>query len=95
MADLLAINDAELHAIMLKDAGHHGRDADRYAFIQENVEEYVKDMTRKHMTYDVLYEEYQKSTDNPYGYAQFKAIIKEYEKNTTTSTIMCTSPAAR
>ena len=36
---------------------------------------------RKHMTYDVLYEEYLKSTDNPYGYTQFKAIIQEYERN--------------
>ena len=54
MVDLLALNDAELQAIMLKDAGHRGRDADRYAFMQENVEQHAKDMTRKHMTYDVL-----------------------------------------
>ena len=81
MVELLAMNDAELQAIMLKDAGHRGRDAERYAFIQENVEGYARDMTRKHMTYDVLYEEYLKSTDNPYGYTQFKAIIQEYEKN--------------
>ena len=81
MVDLLSLNDAELQAIMLKGDGHRGRDADRYAFMQENVEEYAKDMTRKHMTYDVLYEEYLKSTDNPYGYTQFKAIIQEYEKN--------------
>ena len=49
--------------------------------MQENVEGYAKDMTRRHMTYEVLYEEYMKSTDNPYGYTQFKAIIQEYEKN--------------
>ena len=81
MEDLLALNDAELQAIMLKGDGHRGRDADRYAFMQENVEDYAKDMTRRHMTYEVLYEEYLKSTDNPYGYTQFKAIIQEYEKN--------------
>ena len=81
MVDLLALNDAELQAIMLKGDGHRGRDSDRYAFMQERVEGYAKDMTRKHMTYDVLYEEYQKSTDNPYGYTQFKAIIQEYERN--------------
>ena len=62
MVDLLSLNDAELQAIMLKGDGHRGRDADRYAFMQENVEEYAKDMTRKHMTYDVLYEEYLKAT---------------------------------
>lgn len=81
MVDLLALNDAELQAIMLKGDGHRGRDADRYGFMQERVEDYARDMTRKHMTYDVLYEEYLKSTDNPYGYTQFKAIIQEYEKN--------------
>lgn len=81
MVDLLSLNDAELQVIMLKGDGHRGRDADRYAFMQENVEEYAKDMTRKHMTYDVLYEEYLRATDNPYGYTQFKAIIQEYEKN--------------
>lgn len=81
MADLLALNDAELHVIMQKGDGHRGRDADKYAFMQENVEDYAKEMTRKHITYDVLYEEYLKSTDNPYGYTQFKAIIQEYEKN--------------
>ena len=81
MADLLSLNDAELQAIMQKGDSHHGRDADRYAFMQENVEGHAKDMRRKHMTYDVLYEEYLRSTDNPYGYTQFKAIIQEYEKN--------------
>lgn len=81
MADLLSLNDAELQAIMQKGYGHRGRDADRYAFMQENVEGYAKDMRRKHMTYDVLYGEYLRSTDNPYGYTQFKAIIQEYEKN--------------
>lgn len=81
MADLLSLNDAELQAIMQKGDVHRGRDADRYAFMQENVEGYAKDMRRKHMTYDVLYEEYLRSTDNPYGYTQFKAIVQEYEKN--------------
>ena len=81
MVELLALNDAELQAIMLKGDGHRGRDSDRYGFMQERVEDYARDMTRKHMTYDVLYEEYLKSTDNPYGYTQFKAIIQEYERN--------------
>ena len=47
----------------------------------ENLEEYAQQMKRKYMTYDVLYEDYLKTTDNPYGYTQFKAIIQEYEKN--------------
>lgn len=39
MADLLSLDDAELQAIMQKGDGHRGRDADRYAFMQENVED--------------------------------------------------------
>jgi hypothetical protein len=66
---------------MVKGDGHRSRDADRYAFMMENVEEYAQQMKRKHMTYDVLYADYQKATVNPYGYTQFKAIIQEYEKN--------------
>lgn len=81
MVDLLTLEDAELNAIMVKGDGHRSRDADRYAFMMENVEEYAQQMKRKHMTYDVLYADYQKATDNPYGYTQFKAIIQEYEKN--------------
>jgi len=81
MIDLLKLNDAKLQAIMQKGDGHRGRDGERYAYMQENLEDYAKDMSRKYMTYDVLYEEYQKSTDKPYGYTQFKSIIQEYEKN--------------
>ena len=47
MVELLALNDAELQAIMLKGDGHRGRDADRYAFMQERVEGYAKDMMAK------------------------------------------------
>ena len=50
MVDLLALNDAELQAIMMKGDGHRGRDADRYAFMQERIEDYARDMTRRHRT---------------------------------------------
>ena len=81
MVELLSLDDAALNAILVKGDGHRSRDADRYAFMMENVEEYANLMKRKHMTYDVLYADYQKATDAPYGYTQFKAIIQEYEKN--------------
>ena len=75
MVDLLNLEDAELNAIMVKSDGHRSRDADRYAFMMANVEEYAQQMKRKHMTYDVLYTDYQKATDSPYGYTQFKAAV--------------------
>ena len=47
MVGLLALSDAELQAIMLKGDGHRGRDSDRYAFMQERIEDYARDMMRK------------------------------------------------
>lgn len=81
MTELLGLSDAELRAIMQKSDAHRGRDTFRYAFMQDNLEEYAREMTRKYMTYEVLYEEYLKTTSQPYGYTQFKAIIQEYIKN--------------
>ncbi len=72
MEELLRLEDAELHAILSKEDVHRNRDTERYAFIQEHIEEYAQAMTRKYMTYEVLYTDtYCKSTDNPYGYTQF------------------------
>ena len=82
MEELLRLDDAELHAILSKEDVHRNRDAKRYSFMQENIEEYAQAMTKKYMTYEVLYEDtYCKTTDNPYGYTQFKSILQEYEKN--------------
>ena len=82
MAELLAMNDAELQAVMLKDAGHRGRDADRYAFMQENVEGYAKDMTRRAQTIRTVTPSSRRSSRN-------------MRRITTTGTITCTNPAAR
>ena len=80
MQELSSLEDAELYGILSRNDAHRGRDGDRYRFMQDNVESYAQSMTRKYMTYEVLYEEYRKATDNPYGYTQFKAIIQDYEK---------------
>lgn len=95
MVELLSLNDAELQAIMLKGDGHRGRDADRYAFMQENVEEYAKDMARKHMTYDVLYEEYLKATNNPYGSHGSSQSSGSTRRIMTASIITYTVPVVR
>ena len=75
MQELQSLDDAELHGLLTKADTHRGRNEERYKFMQENVEGYAQSMTRKYMTYELPYEEYCKSTDNPYGYTQFKAII--------------------
>lgn len=81
MDELLKMEDADLHAILSKEDVHRNRDTNRYEFLQANIEDYAQAMTRKYMTYEVLYEDtYCKATDNPYGYTQFKSILQEYEK---------------
>lgn len=80
MQELQSMEDAELHVILTSADTHRGCDEERYRFMLDNVESYAQSMNRKYMTYEVLYEEYCKSTDNPYGYTQFKAIIQKYEK---------------
>lgn len=95
MADLLSLNDAELQAIMQKGYGHRGRDADRYAFMQENIEGYAKDMMRKHMTYDVLYGEYLRSTTTLTDIHSSRQSSRNTKRTTTASTIMRTSQAVR
>ena len=40
MQELLQLEDAELHNVLSKGDGHRSRDADKYAFMQENVESY-------------------------------------------------------
>ncbi len=81
MKTLQSLQDAELHALLTKKDNHRGRDEERYKFMQENMESYVHSMSQKYMTYEVLYEEYSKSTSNPYGYTQFKDLIQTYMKD--------------
>lgn len=82
MDELLRLEDAELHSILTREDVHRNRDAERYEFLMANIEDYAQAMTRKYMTYEVLYQEtYCRATDNPYGYTQFKEILQKYEKD--------------
>ena len=57
MDELLKMEDADLHAILSKEDVHRNRDTNRYEFLQANIEDYAQAMTRKYMTYEVLYED--------------------------------------
>ena len=64
MDELLKMEDADLHAILSKEDVHRNRDTNRYEFLQANIEDYAQAMTRKYMTYEVLYEDtYCKATE--------------------------------
>ena len=81
MEELYGLPDDELHAILSKEDAHRNRDTERYTFLQEHIEKYAQAMTRKYMTYEVLYEDtYCKETETPYGYTQFKSLLQDYEK---------------
>ena len=57
MDELLKMEDADLHAILSKEDVHRNRDTNRYEFLQANIEDYAQAMTRKYMTFEVLYED--------------------------------------
>ena len=80
--ELRLMDESALNDILCRKDAHRNRDEERYSKLKESLQEYAQIMKRRHMTYDVLYEEvYCKSTEAPYGYTQFKAILQEYEKN--------------
>ncbi|MFA6201504.1 MAG: hypothetical protein WC679_13975 [Bacteroidales bacterium] len=46
---------------------------------------YMKEIERKHMTYELLWTEYKKAHSQGYGYTRFKALLRTYEKAHTYS----------
>ena len=79
---LVQMEESSLSAILCRESAHRNRDEERYAFLQEHLPEYAERMKRRYMTYEIVYyQEYSRQTDNPYGYTQFKNILKEYQSN--------------
>lgn len=78
--ELLALPDAELHAILCRPNGHKQGDAGKAAELEPLIPRYIEALSRKHTTYMVVYERYKKAVDNPYGYTQFKEKLHDYEK---------------
>ena len=79
--ELLTKDDSELSAIMRKDGGHRATDREKMSRLEPLLAEYANRRAKyKHLTYEVLYEEYAGRVDAAYGYTQFKEKLKDYEK---------------
>ena len=79
--ELLSKDDSELSAMMRKSGGHRRADAEKEAELEPLLSGYASRRARyRHLTYEVLYEEYAGSVESAYGYTQFKERLKKYEK---------------
>ena len=79
--ELLSKDDGERSAMMRKSGGHRRADAEKEAELEPLLSGYASRRARyRHLTYEVLYEEYAGSVESAYGYTQFKERLKMYEK---------------
>ena len=78
--DLLSRDDGELNAILRRDGGHRNLDQEKMSALEPLLAEYARRKAKgRHLTYDVLYEEYCGRVEAAYSYTQFKERLKDYE----------------
>ena len=82
--ELLLLDDLELCAILQKEEYKPTTD-ERFSELEPLLPFYMKEMERKHMTYELLWTEYRKVHSRGYGYTRFKALLKTYQKAHTYS----------
>ena len=82
--ELLLLDDLELCAILQKEEYKPTTD-ERFSELEPLLPFYMKEMERKHMTYELLWTEYRKVHSQGYGYTRFKALLKTYQKAHTYS----------
>ena len=79
--ELLSKDDGELSAILRRGGGHRPADQEKASGLEPMLAEYAGRRAKyRHLTYEVLYEEYSGRVDAAYSYTQFKERLKEYEK---------------
>ena len=82
--ELLLLDDLGLCAILQKEEYKPTTD-ERFNELEPLLPFYMKEMERKHMTYELLWTEYRKAHSRGYGYTRFKALLQTYEKAHTYS----------
>ena len=70
---LLALPDTELRPIVYPD--RQGARADRQLLFQGRVDHYLRQLRRKHVTRQLLYEEYRREFPDGYGSSQFYLLL--------------------
>jgi len=72
-------DNAELSLILQKE-GYKPTVDNRFKELEALIPDYVVELNRKYVTYELLWNEYRKTYPEGYGYTRFKALIQEYEK---------------
>jgi len=77
--ELLLLDDAALSILLQKSEYKPAADS-RIKDLEPLIPDYVQELGRKYVTYELLWNEYRKKFPEGYGYTRFKALIKGYEK---------------
>jgi transposase len=67
--EVLKLSDDQLHKIIYPDKA--GAVADRKLIFEGKVDYWIKELRRRHVTRQILYEEYKLEYPNGYGHTQF------------------------
>lgn len=78
-SELLSLPDDELAAIIHPPRNNHEAD-NRYGYLSGQLERYVKELSRPHVTKQLLWEEYLQLNPDGYRYAQFCLHLDQYRK---------------
>lgn len=78
--ELLSLDDAALSTLLQKGEYKPAADS-RFKDLEPLIPDYVQELGRKYVTYELLWNEYRKKFPEGYGYTRFKALIKDYEKS--------------
>lgn len=76
--ELLSKTDKELFDILRRPDGHRKPDEEKRRLLEPRIAEYAERLSRKHVTFEVIYDEYCTEYAYSYSYTQFKEIIKAY-----------------
>lgn len=78
--ELLHSDEKTLSTVFSRTSGCRNTDAEKLKELEPLLEDYAHQMQLKHVTYQVLFENYVTRVSSPYGYTQFKKKLQAYEK---------------
>ena len=90
---LLSFSDDELRSILYPQLPDSLKNRDpRQVYMQNNLDKFFKDLSRKHVTRQLIWEEYREKVSDGYSYTQFCQYLSEHGKMRQASMIQHYAP---
>lgn len=77
MSELMALEDPELENLFI--SGKVTAPDNRFDYIKNRLPYYIKELSRDHMTKQLLWQEYKRQQPEGYGYSQFCFYLQQFE----------------